>query len=273
MNYNRILFLILIAWLTIITLATSTRQVREGQRENKLQLEISSVEQSYMLGEKVVLKLTLTNRGDRAVSLFDDLDPVYGYTQLFISSDNGADFKKYEHSRWGLRDSKPKVLTLEPGESIDRAVGIVWNSKRTFHPSVSAEIIEKETANRILSDYAFQDAGLHYIKAVYSVQVIDDNRQERVDVASDSVKIVINEPEGEDLQVWNSIKGDGGIAYFVQEGNFFVPGFNEEKREQLERKVEKLLMLHPSSSYSQPLRSQLSLLREKQRKTKTQGQQ
>lgn len=222
MNYKHLAFTILGAF-GIFALMGLTAKSGNTSGSKSLELTIRAEKESFLPGEVVFLTLTVTNKGQEAIAVFDDLIPAHGYTKFLISNTSG-EFKEYRHSKWGTRDAKVAPVSLKPNEKFSRPASILWNSQRKFDASVSPEIVKAETENKIPHDYAFPEPGIYYVKAVYSSYIVGNKQDRRIELVSDPIRIIIDEPVGEDLVVWNAVKDNGGVAYFLQEGNFSVPG-------------------------------------------------
>ncbi len=65
-------------------------------------------------------------------------------------------------------------------------------------------------------------------------------------IESPPVQIVISEPIGDDLKVWNKITDNGEIAYFIQY-NEFRGKIKPDEREKLLNEVEQLVSNNPNS--------------------------
>ena len=76
------------------------------------------------------------------------------------------------------------------------------------------------------------------------------------------MKITITEPNGENLDVWNKIKDNGDIGYFLQEGDL-IRGryYTAEERAKFQQEVQQIISEHPNSFYAQSLRQSLDKFR------------
>ena len=172
---------------------------------------------------------------------------------VFIAYENEL-FKRYDHSRLSERS----IGILKAGQVVSSKSGILWN----FSP-IERSTNWKEMGNtHILDYYAFPKPGLYYLKAVLGVP----SNENPIKVESKPIKIRINEPVGEDLEVWNKIKDKQEIGYFIQEGYFRT--FNSLETENLKREIEQIALKHPSSLLSKQLMQSLEKFRsaEEQRK-------
>lgn len=113
--------------------------------------------------------------------------------------------------------------TLQPGQSFKSEATVLWNSK----PDIS-HLRPDVAKGKIMTDYAFPKAGVYLVKAIAS---IPDANSDAVSakIESEPIEIVVNEPVGDDLKVWNQIKDSGDIAFFIQTGSFLTSQNEVEK--------------------------------------------
>jgi len=76
-------------------------------------------------------------------------------------------------------------------------------------------------------------------------------------VDSEPIAITVEEPIGEDLEVWNRIKNDGKFAFFIQEGGIQAQVYERDLRDAFQKQVEDILQKYPRSIYAAPLRRSL----------------
>lgn len=152
---------------------------------------------SFNLGEPVQLEFVVTNKGSNPVKV--PLEGVESGSLTIHIANEGGEYKRYFGSGWGRE--KGIAVTLEPGKSHSYHATILWNGK----PRVSH--LNDETASRVLSgriatEYAFPGAGTYLIKGVSSISGKENK------LGFKPLKIVVSDPVGVDLEVWNRIKGN-----------------------------------------------------------------
>jgi hypothetical protein len=253
---NKIFFSILGISLILVLVAVwnkSVDTVKGSEGISPFALKVSSEKQAYILGETVRLNFELTNEGDQPVNLVYRPDVSTGYLHLWIASD-GQEFKEYNNTSWGREETGGP--TLQPGQSFISQAEVLWNSKPQ---------IPRKAKSKILTDYAFPQAGIYLIKAVVSLPVKSDS-DKLTKIESEPIQITINEPVGDDLEVWNLIKDKGDIAYFLQQGG--TPTFQDEKAEKLLKEVERISQKYPNSVLANKLRSTLEKFRIDEEKRK-----
>ena len=203
-------------------------------------LKAEATKESYMLGETVSLNLLLINKSNKPIRV-PSLEN--GYMHIWIASSD-RNFREYRGSRWGLSEGGKGVKS---GETFTSAITLLWNSKPPQYSSVSE--------NRLQTEYAFSEAGTYFIKATASIW--DNNAKTAIE--SEPIQIVVKEPIGNDLEVWNLIKNNGDIALFIQEGDFQTS--QTEEREKLLKGVEQITIKYPNSLLTNQLKQGLEKFR------------
>ena len=237
---NRKVVLLLVAILVSSSLVQGQSDATE-----RLEISIETTRSAYLTGEIVDLNFRLENKSTEDVTLLNPFSVGPGYLSVYISRD-GTSFAEYFHKKWGLVDGGWKHTRLKPGKSIETSATLLWNYKPSLYSTVPQP-------DKIQTDYAFPDAGTYLIKSRFVVYLSDRHGTQTIE--SDPVPVTINEPEGEDLQVWKKIKDRGDIAYFLQEGA--VRSAKEEDQEKVVNDVEQILIFYPTSTYSSRLRESL----------------
>lgn len=249
------LFLIAICLLLISGLS-SFSYMQEGQ-EKELELLVKPSKQSYVLGEVVRLDFVIKNSGVKDITIMGSLKIEDGYLNVYISKD-GKNFGQYNHTKWGTDDTYRPPVKLKPGEGITNSATILWNMKPNIN-GLNETVAKKAVEGKILTDYAFPEAGTYFVKASY--YIYSTNQQGAVLIESDLIKIVIEEPASEELEVWNKIKNNGDIAHFIQEGDFSVPIYKTKERENLRQEIEQIINQYPNSFYTESLQQSLAKFR------------
>lgn len=203
-------------------------------------LRVTSEKEQYVLGETVRLRFELANESYEPMRLPYQPNVMTGYLKIWIASEK-LEFNQYDNSSWGIFEGSG--VTILPGKIVSSEASIIWNRRPpTSHLNASAARLA--TKGRITTDYAFPEAGVYYIKAVASIP--DKNSPGSLTkVGSQPIQITVVEPVGDDLKVWNKIKDNGDIAYFLQQGT--TPTFEDEKAKKLIDQVEQIVQGHPNS--------------------------
>lgn len=226
----------------IVIWAEGVNATKPSENASDLTLKVIPEKPAYLLGEIVKLNFELTNSGDEPILLTYRPDVSTGYLKVWIAS-LGSDFNQYHNSSWERMEYGGP--TLRPGQSFSSQATVLWNNKPQI-PSLSE--------NKILTDYAFPLAGVYLVKAVVTI-----TGDVPIKVESEPIKITINEPVGDDLQVWNQIKESGEIASFVQRGSFLTSNNEEEQR--LVKQVQEITQSYPNSFLVGQIRQKLERFR------------
>lgn len=104
---------------------------------------------------------------------------------------------------------------------------------------------------RINTDYALTNPGIYYIKAALYNPLSGNT------VESEPVSIIVEEPQGDDLETWNKIKEDGKYGLFIQTGGL-IEHPKGRKTIEVINNLEKILSLHQNSRYADSIRFALS---------------
>jgi hypothetical protein len=233
------------------------RTVRSVAANDSANLEMSVIvqKQTFKIGEVINLNVQLNNKGREKVSLLNTFNVGAGYLHIYISKQQNQ-FGKYSNPKWGIDDTFRGNIVLNPNESANEAISICWNNKPVTSDSLSPAINKKMMEGKILTDYAFSEPGIYYVKATYLINLMSQLKP--ILIESESIKITIEEPKGEDLEVWNKIKDNGNFAYFIQEGDMLIPSYKPEERAKFQAEVEQILTDYPNSFYAASLSQSLA---------------
>lgn len=224
--------------------------------ENDLLLKVDLPKQNYDKGEVISLGIEVVNSSSKDVSL-NGTDVESGYVKIFIS-DSSLNFKQYVP---GGPRTKTKKIVLAAKSTVRSEAGILWN----FVPeteNLSDLAVKTYSDSQLMTDYAFPNAGIYFVKAVLIIPSVTMTR-----IESQPVQIIINEPIGNDLKVWDKIMVKGEIGYFIQY-NEFRGKIKPEEREKYLNEMEQFVAENPSSPLANQLSKSLETfqLREEKRK-------
>lgn len=233
-----IAFLVCVCW-SIIGFTNNEVKAQNFTLTGKVNKE------TYILGEPIKIGFEFTNEAETPI-LIPSGGVEVGSLKIFITNKE-SEYKRYVGAGWGRKLGFP--ITLEPRKSHKyQEFVILWSNK----PDVSG--LSEYAAKRVLegkitTDYAFPKLGVYFIKGLSYVG------ENATPIESEPIQIVINEPVGDDLKVWEQIKGNREIALLMQTGEFDTN--KEEEKTQLISKVEQILEQYPNSIYSSYLRPNL----------------
>ena len=251
MKQNILVFLLVLSSIIVVGAVGLKRVKGDSQDELKLILEASK--ETYKLGEKLDFSFALSNIGEKDFQLWDVFSTGPGHLNLQCST-NGKDFSGCSDPSWGTSDFIVCEPTrIKPGETISTSTSILWNWKSQDIPT-----------------YRFLKSGTYYVKAVYIVSFQGkDGRIEKYELRSEPIKIDIEEPPGEDLEVWNKIKDDGNFAYLTQWNEIRIPSYKTQERAKFIQKVKEIINAHPHSFYARSLHANLEKFNVAEEKRKT----
>jgi hypothetical protein len=244
---NRIIMFVIVILTSFFTLRGVITSFGQNSYSSKvIRAEILLPKDTFTLGEILPLRVLFTNEGEYPISIENYLDAKDGNINILVSQD-GKTYKSYSNSYWGTSDIKHQKLLLKPSQQNNTFVNILWN----YVPSVSN--VSKLSSKQILTNYVFEGKGNYFVKVSFTVSL--ENKV--VEIESEPIKITIEEPKGEDLEVWNKIKDNGSFAYFIQEGDMLIPSYKAEERAKFQAEIEDILNKYPNSFYAEPLRQSL----------------
>jgi hypothetical protein len=159
-------------------------------------MRISPAKQEYILGEPVKFDRRITVPEGVRTSFESD---TQGAFEVFVSTGNG-EFLRYRFGGWITSHGFDMIL---------------FNAKpKTYHLSDYGR--REAEKGMILTDYAFPEPGEYRIKASYGF--VREGRSTMDTVWSNVITIRVKEPEGDDLIVWELMKEDPRIGYFMMKG-------------------------------------------------------
>lgn len=209
---------------------------------------------SYLPGELVRLDISITNTSNSVISFPNEATVWDGNVKVFIAYKD-APFKEYVGPAWGIRDTVAREpLKLSPGQAFQTDATILWNQKRdTSHLSPAYK--QEMAAERLDRAYAFTEPG------TYSIKVVLHKTFAARQVESDPVSITVEEPQGDDQEIWNKIKNDSDYALFIQSGGLMEHPTGLKTLKVVDD-LQKLLSRHPNSRYANRIRKSLSKQKE-----------
>jgi hypothetical protein len=209
-----------------------------------IQLNISSKD-SYLLGETVFFDFEVKNNSSADIRV-KGLDLDSRYITLYISFE-GKTYKQYKHSR--IKDQKGGLF--KAGQIKKSRSGVLWN----LSPVETSANWKEKAETEILTYYAFPQPGIYFVKAVLQIP----SNENPIKIESKPIQIIINEPTGEDLNVWNLIKDRSDIGYFIQEGE--PRAYKEDEKQKLIQEVEKIIKDYPNSLLTNQIKQSLEKFR------------
>lgn len=239
----------------LLCVPMSVVRITKSQTEKQdLTFKTKTDKETYALGEPVKVEFEFFNQG-RTPAIISSRGVETGALKVFIANSQDGEYKEYFASGWGRKHGLE--INLQPKQSHKYQASVLWNGK----PNVSHlnESAAKEfLKGKITTEYALAEPGVYFVKGVTFVG------KGRVEVESEPAQIVINEPVGDDLKVWNRIKGNREIAYLLQKDSFDTD--KDEEKTKLIREVEQIVQTYPNSVYSGYLKPSLEKFKAKEEK-------
>jgi hypothetical protein len=205
------------AWFLLYTSAG------QSTRAAPLQAHLEPQQSEWVLGVPVELTASVTNVSNVPVKTYNNLGPEWEGIDFSISED-GSTFHGFRGPQWylgDLMDIAVGTITLKPGEKVQASFSLLWNGP--------AATMRQSAWN----GFAFPHAGIYFVKARASSKVGD--------LMSNTVRVAIREPNGDDAEVWEAFKTDKGLARF-----YSCPNVDANQAE----KLQQLLNKYPNSSHA-----------------------
>jgi hypothetical protein len=217
----------------------------QGQQVNDLQLSLKSEKTTYFLGQPIPLLIELDNLSGNPIILPDTFDPFYGSLKFSVHDyDRNVNFE-YMNPNWGILETSG-LVRIGANEKLENRVQLLSRVKPDKSPA-----------------YFFQSEGTYDLRVSYQIQLPGGAATQ---VESRSIKIKLVKPVGENLKVWEKIKDNPEIGYFMQQSDFTIPFYRSKDRLRLQDEVEQLILTYPDSLYSDYLRSNLEKYRPSEEK-------
>lgn len=211
----------------------------------ELLLEGKANKETFILGEPVSIEFEISNKGKTSIAVHSG-GVETGFLKIFIAAQNG-EYKEYLGYGWGLKMGR--MINLAPGESHKyKEATILWHGKIDVS-GLSQQAAREKLKGKITTEYAFPEPGVYLIKGI---SYFGENATL---IESEPIEIVVNAPAGDDLKIWNQIKGNREIALLMQAGEFNTS--KDEEKEKLVGDVEQIIVQYPNSIYSSYLRTNL----------------
>jgi hypothetical protein len=172
-----------------------------------LAVDISVSKSHYLPGEVVEFDAAVTNVGDGPVIL-RGADARSGYLRFLVA---GADGKFRLYSRPGPVSSSC-CQRIGPGETYRSKAALLWNLSPEGRSASTAEYED----THLMTYLAFPEPGQYQVKAVLHVPGAEEGA--KLTFESAPVAITVDPPPPVEVPVWEAIRSDPDIAYFIQLG-------------------------------------------------------
>lgn len=237
----------------VLERARVTATLQLGPQTRDIKVNLSPSKASLVQGEVMVLNAEITNNGDADVALAG-VSAESGYLKLFVAGEDQK-FREYSKPRVGVKASG---TTIKPGQTIKSQATLLWNAspaKRFVNPKEFEQ-------SHIMTDLVFPEPGIYFVKAVLGVPRVDGP----LTFESEPIQVVINEATGDDRPVWEKIKTNPDIAYFIQQESPLTA--NPDERAKLLDEVEQIAGNSQNSYLARQAKQSLERFRENEVKRK-----
>lgn len=247
----------LMCWIAISLFIAS---IGRGDEKPKVSVTLTSPHHEYLLGEPVILEVTVRNEMTEAIKAFEifveDVEPEI---KVYFSEDGKA-FQEYKIGIYPIHRIIRRVKTLKPGEAWKYKLRVLYTCKNP-------------------SGLVFEQPGTYFLKVIYPLWWAESNRLRGIlKFPSNVVQVQVLQPTGIDEQVWEQIKSNE-FLHFIQSGRVKLEWEEVEKAKSIKGrltdrdwveirygktvvKVVEVLRSFPESRYHHALRYALRLFYE-----------
>jgi tetratricopeptide (TPR) repeat protein len=168
------------------------------------------------VGEPLIVKLRVTNLNESDIDARAVLDPAYGALQLYVSR-NGGDFKRYLGPGWGTKDRMGGLSgVIKPGTDVYGEVSLLYHNALPGR----SDLLE--------SSVPLGETGSYVIR----VELYDETFERKIVAPAFAVQVGFPQEEAGQA-VWEAVKSDKDLAYFMQTGDARQSGAVVQKAERL----------------------------------------
>ena len=160
-----------------LLLASMLTDAQESKAEprSKLEIELSSIKTSFILGEPVQIDVRLVNEGEEDLLMDLPLSMESGSLQVLVASEK-FEYGRYLGPGWGA-DEINIQFHLKPKESLSDHALLLWNkAPKTEHLSDDWGMRAKE--GLVPTEYVFNHPGTYRIKVMFQSQAIKSTSNE-----------------------------------------------------------------------------------------------
>ncbi|MBW3600962.1 MAG: hypothetical protein KY475_27315 [Planctomycetes bacterium] len=175
--------------------STSIGAMLEAGPPTDVRVQIASPKEVYQLGEPVRLNVTVTTTQRTPIRFIE----VFNHEIEVYLSDNGERFRRWRSGLYPVLDVERKTETLTGGQPSDYNVRVLYDAQRE-------------------SRLAFEKPGRYWLRAEFPLAE-NEPPYHKSNVDSNTIRIRIQEPQGEDAEVWRRIREDESFLVLLQTGS------------------------------------------------------
>ena len=241
MKYKSALVIILtIALLPLIVLSGQSDGGAEGWED--VSFELSADEESYAPMQLVTLRMKLVNTSDEDFKLKGRASVWNERVRVFIARE-GEELKEYRGPGWGLSDEiyiRPTIV--KPRQAYETEATVLYQLK---------EKTARQSPDEVGAGYVLGRPGVYAVKAILYDFGFERSKESNV------IRITVQEPLAEDVEVINIIGSNPELGYFMQTGSSPY-GVDDERTEKIVAKMEEIFRSAPNGRYSNAIKKSLS---------------
>ena len=242
-----------VALLPLIALSGQSDGDAEGW--GGVSFELSADEESYAPMQLVTLRMKLVNASDEDFKLKGRASVWNERVRVFIARE-GEKFKEYVGPGWGLSDEiyvRPTVV--KPHQSYETEATILYQLKEKTAPL--------NTDEQVGAGYVLGQPGVYAVKAILYDFGFERSKESNV------IRITVQEPLDEDVELINTFRSNPELGYFIQTGDSPYAG-NDKRTEKLIAKMEEIIGSNPQGRYANAISKSLAKFSSTKEKIKKQ---
>lgn len=197
----------------IIAVAATVPLAQPTDKLSGFTVTLHANEKQTILGEPISLTIRGTNSSTVPIEIPGPIDVLGGTLTVRIAFENGP-YRQYIGPLWHMRGVKVlKPPTLAPGATIE-TTATVLHHRAPKRGSLNETTWKRITDDEIDTEIALPKPGRYRLKAILFGAI-----------ESPPLEIQVSEPQAfDDIEMWKFISVNPEYAYFMQSGEFLLPG-------------------------------------------------
>lgn len=237
----------LIIWFLIFAQAASAKP-------KFVSLKVSSERNTYALGDIVKIKTSIRNNTSKVMMFGSD---VKNGSAVQIAFGDEKNYKPYYGAnRRFMLDGLNIDFIIQPRSTLREDKDLFWRQPSNVF-NLGPTPGEPYLYGRVANNLAFPWAGKYFVRLISHVEIDGVS----ADFESTPIEITVTEPGGEDVAVWEQIRANSDIAYFIQYSEPASRSYDRLEREYLEQRIQKLIAENPIGIYVDQLQRSLHKFR------------
>lgn len=192
------------------------------EASERLSVDFKPRKANVILGEVFHFALSIQNLSDEEIYL-KGTNVNSGYIEIMVSEDD-ITYRRYVHSGWGVAKRKGRYLKAKGYANSSGT--LFWNSNKNVK-GLSTLAIRSIQRRQLMRDYIFEKVGDFFLRARLYYPV----KKEMHFVESAPVRISVRKGSVEESEVWETIRNEPRLGYFIQEGQSRSSKFEAQERD------------------------------------------